>query len=184
MSDERLLDELCGFYNRKGGVVVLSGSADEKLLARLIVSQAALYIEELLLKVTEIGLGWGDTIGMLVDELEGHPLVEFGIGYVCLAVGSAPNDIKGYHTNELERIFAEKTVFSLYCMHAPAFPVSLRNRQLFETTVGYQEISKFWHDLEIMMLGIGTYPSVPDQAKAARFDDLRLEKTVGMLATH
>ena len=35
------------------------------------------------------------------------------------------------------------------------------------------------------MLGIGTYPSVPDQATAARFGNLlREKKAVGMLATY
>jgi len=140
MSDESLLDELCGVYNLKGGLVVPSGSADEKLLARLIISQAALYIEKLLSKVTRIGLGWGDTIGRLVDKLKGHPSVESEIGYVCPIIGSAPNDIKWYQTNELARAFAEKTGFKPHYLHAPAFPVSLENKKLFENTIEYQEI--------------------------------------------
>ena len=185
MSDEGLLDELCGVYNLKGGLVVPSGSSDEKLLARLIISQAALYIEKLLPKVTRIGLGWGDTIGRLVDELKDHSSVESGSGYVCPVVGSAPNDIKWYQTNELARAFAEKTGFRPHYLHAPAFPVTLKNKRLFENTVEYQEISKFWHELEMVILGVGTYPSVPDQATAARFGNLlREKKAVGMLATY
>ena len=185
MSDESLLDELCGAYNLKGGLIVPSGSADEKLLARLIISQAALYIEKLLSKVTRIGLGWGDTIGRLVDELKGHPSVESGIGYVCPVIGSAPNDIKWYQTNELARAFAEKTGFSPYYLHAPAFPVSRENKKLFEDTLEYQEISKRWRELEMVILGVGMYPSVPDQATAARFGNLlREKKAVGMIATY
>jgi DNA-binding transcriptional regulator LsrR (DeoR family) len=185
MSDESLLDELCGVYNLKGGLIVPSGSADEKLLARLIISQAALYIEKLLSKVTRIGLGWGDTIGRLVDELKGHPSVESGIGYVCPVIGSAPNDIKWYQTNELARAFAEKTGFTPHYLHAPAFPVTLENKKLFENTAEYQKISKHWQELEMVILGVGTYPSVPDQASAARFGNLLREKNaVGMLATY
>jgi DNA-binding transcriptional regulator LsrR (DeoR family) len=185
MSDESLLDELCGAYNLKGGLVVPSGSADEKLLARLIISQAALYIEKLLSQVTRIGLGWGDTIGRLVNQLKGHPSVEYRIGYVCPVIGSAPNDIKWYQTNELARAFAEKTGFIPHYLHAPAFPVSLKNKKLFEYTIEYQEISKLWRELEMVILGVGTYPSVPDQATAARFGNLlREKKAVGMLATY
>ena len=185
MSDESLLDELCGVYNLKGGLVVPSGSADEKLLARLIISQAALYIEKLLSKVTRIGLGWGDTIGRLVDKLKGHPSVESEIGYVCPIIGSAPNDIKWYQTNELARAFAEKTGFKPHYLHAPAFPVSLENKKLFENTFEYQEILKCWRELEMVILGVGTYPSVPDQATAARFGNLlREKKAVGMIATY
>jgi len=185
MSDESLLDELCGVYNLKGGLVVPSGSADEKLLARLIISQAALYIEKLLSKVTRIGLGWGDTIGRLVDKLKGHPSVESEIGYVCPIIGSAPNDIKWYQTNELARAFAEKTGFKPHYLHAPAFPVSLENKKLFENTIEYQEILKCWRELEMVILGVGTYPSVPDQATAARFGNLlREKKAVGMIAMY
>lgn len=185
MSDESLLDELCGVYKLKGGLVVPSGSADEKLLARLIISQAALYIEKLLSKVTRIGLGWGDTIGRLVDKLKGHPSVESEIGYVCPIIGSAPNDIKWYQTNELARAFAEKTGFKPHYLHAPAFPVSLENKKLFENTIEYQEILKCWRELEMVILGVGTYPSVPDQATAARFGNLlREKKAVGMIATY
>ena len=185
MSDEYLLDELCSVYNLKGGLVVPSGSADEKLLARLIISQAALYIEKLLSQVTRIGLGWGDTIGRLVDQLKGHPSVESRIGYVCPVIGSAPNDIKWYQTNELARAFAEKTGFIPHYLHAPAFPVSLENKKLFEYTIEYQEIFKLWRELEMVIVGVGTYPSVPDQATAARFGNLlREKKAVGMLATY
>jgi deoxyribonucleoside regulator len=61
----------------------------------------------------------------------------------------------------------------------------LKNKQLFEDTIEYKEVSKFWHDLDVVMLGIGTYPSVPDQATAARFGTLlRQKKAVGMLATY
>ena len=185
MSDEILLDELCGVYNLKGGLVVPSGSADEKLLSRLIISQAALYIEKLLSKVSRIGLGWGDTIGRLVDELKSHPAVESGIGYVCPVIGSAPNDIRWYQTNELARAFAKKTGFTPHYLHAPAFPVSLENKKLFENTIEYQEISELWRELEMVILGVGTYPSVPDQATAARFGNLlREKKAVGMIATY
>ena len=185
MSDESLLDELCGVYKLKGGLVVPSGSADEKLLARLIISQAALYIEKFLPTVTRIGLGWGDTIGRLVDEFASRSAVEFGTGHVCPVVGSAPNDIMWYQTNALTRAFAEKTGFTPHYLHAPAFPVTLENKKLFENTAEYQKISKHWQDLEMVILGVGTYPSVPDQASAARFGNLLREKNaVGMLATY
>jgi DNA-binding transcriptional regulator LsrR (DeoR family) len=185
MSDENLLEELCSAYGIKGGLVVPAGSADEKLLAKLIISQAALYIETLLPDVTRIGLGWGDTVGRLVDELKIRPAVEIQTGYVCPVIGSAPNDIKWYQTNELARSFAERTGFKPHYLHAPAFPVTLKNKKLFEDTVEFHEISKCWRELEMVILGVGTYPSVPDQATAARFGNLlREKKAAGMLAAY
>jgi deoxyribonucleoside regulator len=155
------------------------------MITQLLISQASLYFEKLLLDVNKIGLGWGDTMGRLADGLKNISASIQKAGYICPVIGSAPNDIKWYQTNELARSFAEKTGFTPYYLHAPAFPVSLKNKKLFEDTIEYKEISKFWHDLDVVMLGIGTYPSVPDQATAARFGNLlREKKAVGMLATY
>jgi len=185
MNDDSLLKELCEVYDLKGGLVVPSGSADETLITRLLISQASLYFEKMLDNVNKVGLGWGDTMGRLVDELKIMTPDEGKAGYVCPVIGSAPNDIKWYQTNELTRIFAEKTGFSSYYLHAPAFPISIKNKKLFENTIQYQEISKLWNELDVVILGSGTYPSVPDQATAARFGNLlREKKAVGMIATY
>jgi deoxyribonucleoside regulator len=185
MSDELLLQELSEVYGLQGGLVLPSGSADDKLITTLLISQAVLYFEKLLPGVKKIGMGWGDTMGRFVDELKKQTMTDLKGGSVCPIIGSAPNDIKWYQTNELARSFAEKTGFTPYYLHAPAFPVSLKNKKLFEDTIEYKEISNFWHDLDVVMLGVGTYPSVPDQATAARFGNLlREKKAVGMLATY
>ncbi len=185
MSDASLLKELSEAYSLKGGLVVPSGSADENLITQLLISQASLYFEKLFLDVNKVGLGWGDTMGRLVDGLKNISPNKQKAGYVCPVIGSAPNDIKWYQTNELTRVFAEKTGFSSFYLPAPAFPVSLKNKKLFENTLEYQEISKLWKELDIVIMGIGTYPSVPDQATAARFGDLlRDKKAVGMIATY
>ena len=185
LSDESLQEELCSRYHLKASLVVPSRSGDEKLLTRLVISQAALYIEKLLPKVNRIGLGWGDAIGSLVDEIKGDPSRDIETGHVCPVIGNAPNDIKWYQTNELTRIFASKTGFTPHYLHAPAFPVTVENKALFENTAEYQETSKLWRELDMVILGVGTYPSVPDQATAARFGNLlREKKAVGMLATY
>jgi len=185
MNDDSLLRELNEAYGLKGGLVVPSAAADENLITRLIISQAALYFEKLLDDLTVVGLGWGDTIGRIVDGLKDSSSAAQKTGYVCPIIGSAPNDIKCYQTNELTRIFAEKTGFCSYYLHAPAFPVSLKNKKLFENTLEYQEISKLWQKLDMVIMGIGIYPSVPDQATAARFGNLlREKKAVGMIATY
>jgi DNA-binding transcriptional regulator LsrR (DeoR family) len=186
MSDDSLLKELGETYGLSGGLVVPTGSSDAKLVSQLIISQAALYFEKILVGVNKIGLGWGDTMGRLIDGLNDiRSITQQNKGHVCPVVGSAPNDIKWYQTNELARAFAEKTGFSPYYLHAPAFPVSVKNKKLFEDTLEYQEISKLWQELDIVVLGIGTYPSVPDQATAARFGHLlRDKKAAGMIATY
>jgi DNA-binding transcriptional regulator LsrR (DeoR family) len=185
MSDESLLQELHSTYGLKGGLIVPSGFADEELTIQLLVSQAALYFEKMLADVTKVGLGWGVTMGRLVDEMKNYSAYAHKSGYVCPVIGSAHNDIKWFQTNEIARIFAEKTGFKTRYLHAPAFPGSLKNKELFENTIEYQEISKLWRCLDAVILGVGTYPSVPDQATAARFGNLlRVKKAVGMIVAY
>ena len=114
MSDETLLRDLSEVYHLKGGLVVPSGSADDRMITRLLVSQASLYFERMLPQMVRIGLGWGDTMGRLVDELKQHLTPDEERGYVCPVIGSAPNDIRWYQTNELARIFAEKDRIYLF----------------------------------------------------------------------
>ena len=86
--------------------------------------RSANFFDKLLSSAQNIGLGWGDTMGRFVDELKKQALTDVTDGFVCPVIGSAPNDIKWYQTNELARSFAEKTGYTPYYMHAPAFPVS------------------------------------------------------------
>jgi deoxyribonucleoside regulator len=139
----------------------------------------------MLSEVTKVGLGWGVTMGGLVDEMKNTSAFAHKSGFVCPVIGSAHNDIKWYQTNEIARVFAEKTGFKTCYLHAPAFPGSLKNKELFENTLEYHEISKLWRCLEVIILGVGTYPSVPDQATAARFGNLlRAKKAVGMIVAY
>ena len=180
-----LLDQLSAIYTLQGGLIVPSDSANESVTQRVLVSQAALYIERLIPSMKRIGLGWGYTMGCLVDELKPVKTKKGFGGSVCPIIGSAPNDIKWFQPNELARIFARKTGYTPHYLHAPAFPMTVKNKRLFETTREYRNVSNFWSSLDAVIIGVGTYPSVPDQATAARFGDILKErKAVGMLATY
>ena len=184
-SNENLLQPLLHQFKLDGGLIVQTGSGEANLKHRLLISQATQYIEKKLQASSSIGLGWGLETGSVLDEMKSRPQNGQSNGTVCPIIGSAPNDIKWFQTNELARIFSNKTGYSPYYLPAPAFPMSNENKQLFEQTDEYQVVSSLWNNLDMVLLGIGTYPSVPDQATAARFGDkLRKEGAVGMMATY
>lgn len=183
--NDLLFEKLAGIYNLKGGLIVPTTSSDQNLNANLTLSQGAIYLEGLLDTIKNLGLGWGYSLGALIDVLNPQPPKEIMDRAVCPIIGSAANAIKWYQTNELSRIFAEKAGFKPYFLHAPAFPLSEENKQLFENTFEFQEISTLWSELDTIVLSIGAYPSVPDQATAARFGNkLRESKAVGMIASY
>ncbi len=184
-SDENLLRALSRQFKLDGGLIVRTGSAEANLKDRLLISQAALYVEQRIREASRIGLGWGSETGRILDELKSNPQNLRGDGSVCPVIGSAPNDIKWFQTNELARIFSNKTGCTPYYLPAPAFPMSIENKRLFEQTNEYRAVSSLWAKLDMVLLGVGAYPSVPDQATAARFGaKLREEGAVGMIATY
>jgi len=184
-SNDLLLEQLVGMYKLKGGLIVPTLSNDDNIIAKLTISQGAIYLEGLLDTMKNVGLGWGYSMGGLIDAMNPQAPKENIDRAVCPIIGSAANAIRWYQTNELTRIFTEKTGFKPYFLHAPAFPLSEDNKKLFENTFEYQEILNLWAELDTVILSIGTYPSVPDQATAARFGNkLRESRAVGMIAAY
>lgn len=184
-SDDDLLDRLTRAFNLDGGLIIPSATKDEGLIRQLIVSQSVSYLKKVFPEINNLGIGWGKTIGELIEEFEAN--VSNGVDQraVCPVIGSAPNAIQWLQTNELTRMFAEKINFTPFYLHAPAFPFSAEDKQLFMNTAEYQKVSELWDQLDTILLGLGTYPTVPDQATAVRFGNLLKEKkAVGVLATY
>jgi len=184
-SDEDLLDKLARLFGLKGGLIIPSGAKDEQLISRLLISQAVVYVEKFLPTIKRIGIGWGSTLGNLIDEFKPQTVKQAKGGIVCPIIGNAPNAIQWLQTNELARIFAQKTGFTPYYLHAPAFPGSESNKQHFTNTLEYQKILEIWESLDAVLVGVGTYPSVPDQATAVRFGRLlKVKHAAGDIATY
>lgn len=184
-SDEELLGQLSAAFGIKGGLIIPSASRDDTVIRNLIVTQAALFLEDLLPDVETLGIGWGETIKDIIEEFDGSKGHTGDKRSICPVIGNAPSAVQSLQTNELARILAEKAGFTPSYLHAPAFPFSSRDRELFMGTIEGQHITKLWSQLDTILLGVGNYPTVPDQATAARFGDrLKEHKAVGVLATY
>jgi deoxyribonucleoside regulator len=183
--DHELLGELMRTFGIRGGLIVPIGTSADAVDRSLMVSQAALYVQRLLPEVRRLGLGWGETVRDVISHLEDQAEQAGSARSVCPVIGSGPSAIQWFQTNELTRILAEKMHADPYYLHAPAFPASEGDRALFTGTVEYRQVCELWRDLDLVLLGLGTYPTVPDDATAARFGDrLKQQKAVGVLATY
>ncbi|HEX6888453.1 MAG TPA: sugar-binding domain-containing protein [Candidatus Nanopelagicales bacterium] len=184
--DHELLGELVRTFGIRGGLIVPTGTADEAIDRSLMVSQAALYVQRLLVpEVRRLGIGWGETVRDVIAQVEQQDVQDEFTRSVCPVIGSAPSAMQWFQTNELTRILAEKLQADPYYLHAPAFPVSQGDRAMFTGTLEYRQVSDLWRQLDLVLLGIGTYPTVPDYATAARFGDrLKQQRAVGVLATY
>ena len=136
-------------------------------------------------EVRRLGIGWGETVRDVIAQVEDQDEQAGARRSVCPVIGSAPSAMQWFQTNELTRLLAEKLRADPYYLHAPAFPVSEGDRAMFTGTLEYRQVCDLWRELDLVLLGIGTYPTVPDYATAARFGDrLKQQRAVGVLATY
>ncbi|MGB7981348.1 MAG: sugar-binding domain-containing protein [Candidatus Nanopelagicales bacterium] len=184
-AEDHLLGELMRTFGIAGGLVVPTSTSDEHANREMLVSQAALYLERLRPTIRRLGIGWGESVRDVIEALE--PIDDSAAEgtRVCPVIGSATSAMQWYQTNELTRMLAARWGFEPAYLHAPAFPVSQRDHDMFVGTLEYRQVSDLWAHLDAVLLGIGAYPTVPDDATAARFGDrLKVHRAVGTLATY
>ncbi|WP_082735756.1 sugar-binding transcriptional regulator [Polycladidibacter stylochi] len=184
-SNDDLMAEISDKFGVSTGLIVPTNAKEANLTHHLLISQAASYIDSLSNQMQNIGLGWGETIGELIEKLSDSDRDISLEHKVCPIIGSAPFPIKSMQANELTRLFSEKIAFTPQYLHAPAFPNSQSDKELFEDTHDFKSIFNLWSQLDTIVLGINTYPVIPDQATAARFGNkLRTGKAVGVFASY
>ena len=183
--NQGLLNRMKMRFDLIDGLIVPANKGNLDLSMKNLISQSALYLERKLSDQGCIGLGWGSTVAGLVDSMNSGELNAERPVTVCPLIGSMTSPSKGFHPNELTRRFAEKVGGDASYLHAPAFPGSKSNFEVFQQTDEYKYISSLWQRLDTMIVSIGTYPSVPDQATALRFGKaLKEQHAVGMLLSY
>ncbi len=137
------------------------------------------------LKGGKIGIGWGTAIGQLIQNLEE------GINYmgymksVCPLVGNSGVSNRNYHSNEIVRIFSEHTKSHADYIYSPAFAETSYEMELIKRLENYKTVYEKWENIDIALVNIGNYPSVPDFASGARYGTLLMDKkAVGRLLAY
>jgi DNA-binding transcriptional regulator LsrR (DeoR family) len=179
-----LLNQLKNIFNVQGGNV-LPSSNSAYLTDKAIINQAQFFIKEELSETKTMGLGWGYTIGQIVEALKDEDFSGSNEGVVCPLIGTATIPNKGYHPSELVREFSMKTGFDPHFLFAPAFPTTDQEQGLYINTDNYQDLVQVWDQLDMVVFGLGAYPSVPDHATALRFGkELNKKRAVGKFLSY
>jgi deoxyribonucleoside regulator len=183
--NEGLLNKMKMKFDLIDGLIVPANRNDLNLSMKNFISQASIFLERRLSDQVSIGLGWGNVLADIVDVFGAGELNPEKSITVCPLIGAMSSPSKGFHPNELSRRFAEKIHGEALYLHAPAFPGSQKNFEVFQQTDEYKSIGAVWQNLDTAIISIGTYPSVPDQATAIRFGKALKEKhAVGMLLSN
>ncbi len=165
-----------------GGAVVPDGSQD--LETNAAVAEAALgYLESL--GQEHLGIGWGHIIGDLVSKVERNDQPVSVGRTICPLIGNGGVGLKNYHSNELVRVLAEYSGAEPQFIYTPACMLSEQELKLTRELENYRTVYQAWECLDVALVNIGNFPSVPDFASEARYGDLLVkQKAVGRILNY
>lgn len=176
-----VLNQLRNLYNLRGGVIVPDANA-ENVTNQLIASNTLDFILNFSPAMVNIGIGWGYIIGMFTKTVETAEIQRKLEVTVFPLIGNSSVSNRDYHSNEIIRVFAEKTGASPLYIHAPAFLESEQEKRLFEESESFKKVEDAWNEMDTAIINVGNYPSVPDYATATRFGDLlNINQAVGRM---
>lgn len=179
---EGQLEQLRISYGILGGVAAPDGHND--LETNAAVADAGLqYLDRL--GQERLGIGWGHIIGDLVARIE-QDLQPVSVGaYICPLIGNGGVGLKNYHSNELVRVIAEHSGAEPEFIYSPACVLSEQELMLTKELENYRTILQAWERLDVALVNIGNFPSVPDFASEARYGDLLVKrKAVGRILNY
>lgn len=132
-----------------------------------------------------IGIGWGSMMGHMADLYEDAKDEKRNQGNIFPLTGGISSVIRGYHTNELVRIFALKTGKTAVFLYTPALFDTDAELDLVRHTEPYAMIQKNWNEMDQAVISISNYPSYPDMGvKTIYGDRLMKEHAVGRILAH
>lgn len=181
--NEELLDRFIKTFNLRGGLIV-HGASTEKVNNSFIINESASYISEKISKVKNIGLGWGKMISSVVSTMKDMELGK-SRGEVCPLLGNSVTPYEEYHSDSLVRDFGKATGFIPRYIYSPAFFETKDEKKVFFNLESQKKICNIWNSLDIAIVNIDNYPSVPDFATALRFGKkLSQSKAVGHMISY
>lgn len=133
-------------------VHITNSSASKENIKKELGQLCATYIESRIDDIRKIGLGWGTSIYEYVNEASYKNTNNLEI--IPLIGGIGIQDTQ-YHSNHLAFRLSEKYNCNVSYFYAPAFAESEDVRDLFASTVLYQDIYEKGLHVDIAILGVG-----------------------------
>lgn len=166
---DRLWSELRLRHGIRGGVCTPRLLNDNLTNRRLAEQTVDLLLTQ---KAHHIGVGWGTLIGEIVSVIDDRPAIATGAKSVCPLVGNIGVSTRNYHSDENARIIARQLGAEPQYLYAPAFAETRDELQLLAQLPYYHNVSEEWASLDLALVNIGNFPSVPDFACASRYGNM------------
>lgn len=132
-----------------------------------------------------VGIGWGSMMGHMADLAVSLNDEKRNNGSIFPLTGGISSVIRGYHTNEIVRIFALKTGKTAEFLYISALFDTNMELELVKQTEPYILIQNKWDEMEKAIVSISNFPSYPDMGVKTIYGDRLMEQhAVGRILAH
>ena len=155
-NNEELANLLEEHFGLEKSIVVPTNINNEKLLLRIVASQAARFAAELMSSYTSIGVSWGSACYQFMKSFpENTDLCDIS---VVPLIGGSPLLAREFQLNESIRNYAEKLRGTPVYIYSPGIVDSLNDKKHIMETMYMRAITEKWKSLDFAVIGIGLPP--------------------------
>jgi len=166
-------------------VILVSDGKNDEETSREVAAEAFSYCFSKKNAGKDVGIGWGSMMGYMADLAEGMADGKPGKGAIFPLTGGISSVIRGYHTNEIVRIFALKTGKMAEFLYVPALFDTNAELKIVQKTEPYTAVCRMWDGMDQAIVSISNYPSYPDMGvKTIYGDRLTKEHAVGRVLAY
>lgn len=177
INNDELSHSFKALFGLKDCIIIPTAIQDAGTLLRLVAQRAVTVFNSEVKSLNTIGIAWGRTCYQFVNAYASAGELKDVI-IVSLIGGS--NQIAGYYqVNEMVRKFAEKIKGIPFFIHAPAVTTSNEEKELFMKSPSMQALVERWSDLDIVICGIGTLPSINENDRETFIGEYEIFKQLG-----
>jgi len=108
------------------------------------------------------GIGWGTIMDLMTDYAETLESVKEERGAIFPLVGGINSVTRGFHVNELVRVFSLKTGRQPSFLYVPALHETAVELEMLRRTEICSAIEEEWEYMEQALIAVTNFPSYPD----------------------
>jgi DNA-binding transcriptional regulator LsrR (DeoR family) len=153
---EELADELVRSFGLKQAVLVAGEGLSAELLRRRLGIASAELLQHRLNEGCQVGIGWGRTLGSVVEALDAQE--RLGIHVVPL-IGGLGQVSPSFQVNELARRLAEAFGGTWQSFYIPAFVEDPAALDGLLRLPDVEAVMKSWAHIDVALVGIGHFAS-------------------------
>ncbi len=162
---QHIADRMIHEFGLEDCFVIPAVTDSAHIINRVIVSQGADYVENLLNSSSTIGIAWGLTCYEFMLSFKNRRQLQ-DINVIPL-IGGTSRISSEYQLNEMVRMFAETLRGTPTFIYAPAMAESISDKELYLQSASMKAVMKKWDEMDTAIISAGAPPESYTQTMTA-----------------